>query len=383
MENYRDLFSLPDDVHFINCAYTSPLSKRVEAAAEKALIAKRYPANLGVDDFFEPADQVRSLFSRILGNNTPDRVAIIPSTSYGFATLTTNMTASPGQKVVIIEEQFPSSVYSWRRFARRTGCDIDTIRRPTGPSASREWNSRLLESLTTSTVAVSIPHIHWTDGTLFDLPAIGKRARDVGAKFIIDGTQSVGALDLGFDDAQPDAVICAGYKWLTGSMGMGAAYYGPAFADGIPLEENWIARRNSREFSGLVNYTDSYADGAVRFDVGERGIGLLLPMFVEALQQVHEWGTDLIQSHCRMLTADAFEELTSLGFAVPDENKARHLFGVRLPANANREKLIDEMQARKISVSLRSDAVRVSPHLYNSKQDIEALLDAFRASLVK
>lgn len=380
MADYRSLFTLPEDIHFINCAFSAPMSKRVATAARRALEVKCNPANFEVADFFEPADNVRRLFSEIVGTASPERVAIIPSTSYAFATITANLKATPEQKVVVVEEQFPSSIYSWRRFSTRTGCSIDTVKRTDGLSGSSSWNKRLLDAIDEATVAVSIPHVHWTDGVRFDLDAVGVRAREVGALFIIDGTQSVGALDLGFSTAKPDAVICAGYKWLTGTMGLGAAYYGPAFDDATPIEENWIGRKNSDQFASLVNYTDEYADGMARFDVGERGISLLLPMFVEALAQVRDWGTDLIQRHCKEISDQALADLQDLGCSVPAADAPRHLFGVRLPSSVDRSRLLDELKSRRVIVSLRSDAVRVSPHLYNNRSDLQALVDAFAAA---
>ena len=101
-------------------------------------------------------------------------------------------------------------------------------------------------------------HIHWADGTLFDLKAIRQRTRDVGALLIIDGTQSIGALPFDIQEIQPDALICAGYKWLMGPYSLGLAYLGEFFDEGIPIEENWKNRHNSHHFARLVNYEDKY-----------------------------------------------------------------------------------------------------------------------------
>ena len=107
MSDYRDLFLLPTDYHYLNCAFMAPLSKRVNEATLQALEARRLPSRYGVTDFFDPADKVRELFSSILGCNDPDRVALIPSTSYGMALVAKNIRASSQDSVVLIEEQFP------------------------------------------------------------------------------------------------------------------------------------------------------------------------------------------------------------------------------------------------------------------------------------
>ena len=112
--------------------------------------------------------------------------------------------------------------------------------------------------------------MHWTDGTRFDLAAIGARAREVGAALVVDGTQSVGALPFDVQQLRPDALVCATYKWLMGPYSLGFAYLGPRFDDGEPLEETWIGRRGSENFKELVDYQDDYQPGALRYDVGER-----------------------------------------------------------------------------------------------------------------
>ena len=101
----------------------------------------------------------------------------------------------------------------------------------------------------------------------------------MGARFVIDGTQSVGALPFDVGHTRPDAVACAGYKWLTGPYSVGTAWYGPAFDGGTPIEENWITRAGSDRFNELVNYRDDYRPGAIRYDVSERSNFILLPMF--------------------------------------------------------------------------------------------------------
>ena len=147
------------------------------------------------------------------------------------------------------------------------------------------------------TAVVAIPEVHWTDGTRFDLTRVGAKARACGAKLVIDATQSVGAMPFDFQGIQPDAVVCAGYKWLMGPYSIGLAYFGPAYDDGVPLEENWITRRGSQDLSSLVRYQEEYQPGAVRFDVGERSNFVLMPMLEAGLSQVLNWGPAAIQAY--------------------------------------------------------------------------------------
>ena len=381
--DYRSLFSLPPELHYLNCAFMAPASKRVAAAGRRALERIEAPARLGITDFFEPSTRVRQLFAQIIGAPDADRVAIIPSVSYAMATIARNTPLASGQAVVVVDEQFPSVVYTWRRACREAGATLRTVAAPdTAASRAEAWNAALLDAIDERTAMVAIPELHWTDGLRFDLDAVGARARAVGARFVIDGTQSVGALPFDVERTRPDALTCAGYKWLTGPYSVGAAWYGPAFDGGTPIEENWITRPDSDRFNELVNYRDDYRPGAIRYDVGERSNFILLPMLAAALEQVREWGPETVAAHTRALTAAAAARLRELGCRIEDERwRAGHLLGVRLPAGVDVAQLGRSLAARKVLVSLRGGAIRVAPHLYNDAGDLDALIDVVAGAL--
>ena len=376
----RDAFSLPPDVHYLNCAYMSPLPKAVEAAGNAGMISKRYPAEIHNTHFFEESDEARRLFAQLVGAHDPDRVAIIPAASYGVAVVTNNLTIGPGQNLVLLHEQFPGNVYAWRRWAAECGAEIRTVAPPETGARGKVWNERILDAIDVGTAVVSMPHVHWTDGTLFDLVAIGRRAREVGAAFVVEATQSVGALPFDIREIQPDALIVAAYKWLLGPYAIGLAYFGPRFDHGTPLEETWIAREGSEDFQHLVDYQDAYQPGAIRYDVGERANFILVPMLVAALKLLVEWTPGGIQEYCRHITGGLLDEARSLGFSTEDvAYRAEHLFGLRMPEGLDLVALKGELERERIHASLRGSALRLSPHLYNDEADTGALLEALRA----
>jgi selenocysteine lyase/cysteine desulfurase len=376
----KDLFSLPDDLHYLNGAYMSPLSKAVEAAGIRGIAQKAVPSRIRPDDFFAQSDLARDRFAAIV-NADPRRVAIIPAASYGMSTVARNLHPQPGQHIVILHEQFPSNVYPWRAFRQR-GVHLTTVAPSGADERGKQWNENILEAITADTAIVALGHVHWTDGTRFDLETIGQRARDVGAALVIDGTQSVGALPFDVQQLQPDALIVAGYKWLMGPYGTGLAYYGERFDHGTPLEDNWIARQGSEDFSRLVDYQDHYAPGAVRFDMGERSNPVLIPMLLRAMEDVLDRGVSRIQDYCADLVRRVLPEIANLGYQVEDEAwRASHLFGIRLPPEVSLERLHEALSQQNVMVSMRGDAVRVSPNVYNDPSDMDALVQALRQAL--
>jgi len=376
LECRRDDFRVPADIHYLNCAFMGPLPRVAEEAGLRATREKSTPWTVRPGDFFETSDAVRSHFAAIVGGRAQD-VAIHPSVSYAVATAARNLPAPRGSRIVLLEEQFPGNVYAWHRLATESGADLVTVPRPDSSTPGAAWNEAVLEAITRDTSVVALPNIHWTDGTIFDLVAIGARARQVGSALVIDGTQSIGALPLKVDEIRPDVVVAAGYKWLLGPYSTALTWLGERFAEGVPLEEGWIAREGSEDFQGLVDYTDAYGAGRVRYDVGERSNFALLPVLDAALSYVAGLGVNRIREYCDTLTGPLLDRARDLGFGVEDdEYRARHLFGLRMPPGLDLGYLRDSLAARRIHVSLRGSALRVSPNVYNDADDVAALVTA-------
>lgn len=375
----REEFGLPADLHYLNCAYMGPLPMVTEEAGIAGIRRKRVPVSIHPADFFETSDELRRLFADLIGGSDPTRVAILPGVSYGIAIAARNLPVARGQNVVMTHEQFPGAVHAWTRAAAEAGAEVRFAAPPPGPGRGAAWNEVLLEAIDTGTAVVAVPHVHWTDGTRFDLVEIGRRCREVGAALVVDGTQSVGALPFDVTEVRPDALIVAGYKWLLGPYSVGMGWFGERFDEGTPLEETWIGRAGSEDFQGLVNPREGYQPGAIRYDVAERSNFALLPMAAASLRLVSDWRPERIQAYCRELTREALAEVSDLGFTVEDEAwRGSHLFGLRMPEGMDLVTLRDALARRNVVASLRGTALRLSPNVYNDAADLEALLEGMR-----
>jgi selenocysteine lyase/cysteine desulfurase len=380
MDCQKHLFSLSDDHHYLNCSFLSPLLKRVEEAGIQGIKGKNRPWETTPDHFFEDSNILRSLFAKLVNAPNAKDIAIMPAVSYGLATVAKNIDPDKGSSIVIAGEQFPSNVYAWKRFCKNHHCQIKIVDPPEGfENRGEKWNERILDAIDSNTLLVALGNVHWTDGTLYDLKSIGTKTQKNDAYFVIDGTQSVGAMPIDVQEIKADALICAGYKWLMGPYAITLGYFGSKLQNGIPLEEGWIVRKNSEDFSGLVDYEDDYQPGAQRFDMGERSNFILVPMMIEALNQILDWGPQYIQTYCKQLTADLENDLPEYGYQIEDpEWRARHMFGIRLPNSVSLEKLQHKLDEHNIHVSVRGSAVRISPNVYNDEQDIAMLYNVLK-----
>jgi selenocysteine lyase/cysteine desulfurase len=371
----RHLFEVPEEVAYFNTANMSPLLTAVREAGNAGLARRSEPWTVAADDWFGDVERLREAYARILGAET-DGVALIPATSYGLAVAARNVTASPGDQVVVLAEEYPSNYYTWRRFCLRTGAELVVAERERGGS----WTDAVLARISERTRVVAVPNVHWTDGSLVDLDTLVPVARREGALVAIDASQSLGAMPLDISRLRPDFVVAVGYKWLLGPFGLGCLYVDERHRDGEPLEENWINRAGSDDFAALVDYTDEYRPGARRFDVGQRTNFGLVPMAIAAAEQLLGWTIAGISASLRGLTDQIAQHAGSLGLATADrDQRGPHMLGIELPREMARA-MAQHLSDRGVLASVRGSSLRIAPHLHVTQNDVDRLLSAITAA---
>jgi selenocysteine lyase/cysteine desulfurase len=372
----RAAFEVPDEVAYLNCAYMSPLPSAVREAGAAAVARRARPWEISVADFFTDAERLRALAARLTGADA-DGFAIVPSVSYGMAVAAANLHIAPGRRIVVLDEEFPSNILPWRALAARRDAALATVARPD----DGDWTAAVAAAIDERTAIVAVPNCHWTDGGLVDLLRVGALAREAGASLVVDATQSLGALPLDLPAIRPDVLVAAAYKWLLGPYSLGLLYLAPSLRDGRPLEEGWIVRTGSEDFASLIDYQDAYQPGARRFDVGERSNFALLPMAIAALELILEWGVERIAAAIAPLTDLVEREAGRLGLGAPPAgSRAGHMTGLRLAAPPPPD-LPERLAAEGVHVSVRGRSIRVSPHVYNTAEDVARLGRALERAL--
>ncbi|WP_299188691.1 aminotransferase class V-fold PLP-dependent enzyme [uncultured Aquimarina sp.] len=379
MQNQKHLFDLSPEITYLNGAYMAPQLKSVTEIGLQSVRRKAYPNEILPEDFFTEKEILKQRFATLIDAPDYRNTAIIPSVSYGIANAANNVPIKKGDEIILVDEQFPSNVYIWQEVARKNGAAIKIVRPPVElENRGKRWNENILEAISKNTAVITMPHVHWADGTLFDLKAIREKTKTVNAMLVIDGTQSVGAFPFSIQEIEPDALVCGGYKWLLGPYSIGLAYYSDAFNHGTPIEHNWMSRYNSEDFSGLTKYEDQYQEKAARYSVGESSNFVLTPMMIRAVDQLIEWQPKNIQEYGKNISQKAIQKLRELGCFIEDDSfRSHHLFGIYLPNHINLEKLKIQLKKEQIFVSFRGNAIRVSCNVYNSEKDFEKLLLQF------
>ncbi|MEI7444491.1 MAG: aminotransferase class V-fold PLP-dependent enzyme [Burkholderiales bacterium] len=379
----KALFSIPDGEVWLNSAYMGPLPKPVEAAGHDALTRRAFPSWMRAADFFEPAERVRGLCARLVGAD-PEQVALVTTAAQGVAIAATNLVPRAGRNVVLLGEQFPSNVHVWRTWRAR-GVEVRTVVAPDAPwtreagapSRRQAWNDALLAAIDDRTDVVALEQAHWTDGTLFDLERVGQRCREVGAAFVIDATQTGGAMPLDVAAIRPDLLVIHAYKSMLCNYGLGFAVLGERFADAAPLEHHWMMRGGAEDFARLVDYRDDFAPGVRRHDTAVRANPVMIAMLGASCELLLEWGPARIRDYLLRIVRPSVPRLRAAGFRIADEeDRAANIFGIGLPAGLSPESVRAALAERRIHVSVRGSTLRVAPHVYNDEADLARLVDA-------
>jgi selenocysteine lyase/cysteine desulfurase len=373
----RPLFDIPAGIAYFNTAYNSPLLNSSRAALVTAAHAKSHPWERPPAGFFSDADRIRVLAANLFGGDA-DGYAVVPAASYGLtaAARAIQPTLKVNDRIVVLDEEFPSNVLPWRRVALETGAVVATVPTP----GDGDWTTATLAVIAEGARVAALSPCHWTNGARLDLVAISRACRAAGVTLVLDVTQALGAMPFDMDAVQPDFLVSAGYKWLLCPYGVGLMYVAEGWRDARPLEETWLARLNAADFSALVDYSGTYMPGARRFDAGEKCTALL-PGAIAALEQLQAWGVSNIARALGQITDRIASRLDALGFALPPPSqRCPHLIGARLPKGLTGD-FVGLLRAQHVFVSQRGSSIRVAPHLHVTESDIEQLFAAVDGAL--
>ncbi len=366
----RHLFDMPDSIAYLNCAYMSPLMTSAVDAAGQGLGYKVQPWTYAGSSFFTYTEQLRGLAAKMIHTHS-DNIALVPSASYGMQVAANNLPLSKGGEILVLKDQFPSHIYPWREKAKDCGGEIVTVERPD----NGDWTQAVLDAMGARTEIVALPATHWADGGYLDLEVISEVARHSGAKLVLDLTQSLGAMPFDVRAVQPDFMVAAGYKWLMGPYTLAYLYVVPQWQDGAPIEHNWMNRKGSEDFSRLVDYQDAFQPGARRFDMGEKSNPAQVMAACAALQQLLDWGVENISHTLGVRNTRLADKARQLGLSVTEDKfRSPHYVALEFRDGVP-EGLAEKLAAQNIFVSVRGNAVRVTPHVYNTDNDIERLFE--------
>lgn len=363
-----ELFSLESGVVYMDNASISPIPIAVELAAKQAVSSKARPWRR---DRLRAQALVSELRERAaaLVQARPQDIAVTCAASYGLAVARANLPVSPGERILVLEGDHTSQMLTWQAHAQACGAVVDQVARPRDGDWTRAITDHLANDDKRRIALASLCATFWIDGSRIDLPTVCPILKARGAHLVLDLTQSVGVLDADLPALQADFAVFPMYKWLLGPYSVAFLYVGPQWQGGEPLEQN--------SFNLAVD--GGYAEGAARFDMGERDTFVGLPTSLAALELGAQWSRDAVRTHLSGLTGQIAAQLAAEGLeCVPASNRSVHILGVGgLP-----DGVAARCREQGVTFTQRHGSVRISPHVFNTRDDADrcaqALLSAVR-----
>lgn len=377
LPSQRALFDIPRDVCFLNAASWSPLPFAVQKAGREGVALKGRPWQLDRDFTSRQYERARASAARLI-HADPGDVALIPSVSYGVATVAKAFAVPAGTRVLVLEDDHASPVLEWTARAERDGFIVDTVKRP----ADGDWTAAVLSAIARPGAAplalASISSVHWADGGIIDLDRVAPALRAAGTALLLDATQSVGILGLDVKTLDPDFAVFPTYKWLVGPYGRAFLYVAKRHQGAAPLEQTAHGRRSVDAERTPYLADTAYLEDARRFDMGERDHFVTLAMAAVGIEMMLEWGTEAIARRLAMLTTALAKGVEDLDVRMtPAAFRTPHILSLGVTGGMPPE-LIDALAAEQIYVAPRLGRLRISPHVYNDEEDVERFIAVFR-----
>ncbi len=366
LEKYRKLFPVTLQKVYLNHAAISPFSIRVTERLEWFLDERSF----GEIDAFQKANEIRNRLRVNLAeliNANPQNIAFITNTSEGFNHLTQGLDWEEGDEIILFDCEFPSNIYPFLNLEKRKGVKIKFVPAPGGII---DLDS-IKKAITPRTRLLSISYVEFLSGFKNDLKAIGTICKENEIIFSVDSIQGLGALPLDVRACHIDFLSNGGHKWLMGPMGAGFMYISPQLFKKLkPAYTGWLAVENAWDF---LDYQLDFLPEARRYEFGTANfMGLVgLSASVELLKEV---GLTNIHSHLLEIGEFLVEELTKLGMRFVNSMDRTHWAGIYSFAGDDVEALFQSLKEKNIICSMRNGLLRIAPHFYNTREEIETLV---------
>lgn len=358
------------DSIYLNAAATGPIPERAHRALTSVQEKRRAIQQLTDEELGESLARARSAAARLVGGGA-DEIALGWNASYGINLAALSLPVEPGTTVVVSDREFPANVYPWMG---RRDTKLELV--PTAASG-RPDEDRLLERLDRGDVSVfALSSVQFATGYRADLAKLGRFCRERGIFFVVDAIQSLGQLPMDVRAMEIDILATGGHKWLCSPFGTGFAYVRRELIERMePRWIGWTGMQACQSLDSLVDYEWSFRRDARRFEGGTlpfdgfagmaESVGLLLEVGVERIER-HLLG--VLDPLIAWLQETPEAEILS------DLEPARRsaIFCFRLPrAQAVHQALLRD----GVTCVLREGAIRLSPHLYNSRADIDRVVE--------
>jgi cysteine desulfurase / selenocysteine lyase len=373
LEGMRAAFDIHPEAIYVNAASEGPLPKQARQALLSVLERKANPFRLGGEEYFQVPLRTRDLCATLVGCR-PHEIALTTGTGAGINLAASSLPLEPGDEVLLLKGDFPALVNPFLHAQRRGVRPIEVV-----PSGRFPALSDFERAATQRTRVLAVSHVIQYDGFRHDLAALGRFCRDRDIWFVVDAAQSAGILPIRFEEDRIDVLAAGGHKWLLGLTGTGFVAIRETLMERmIPPAVGWMGcLSNAAQFIAIPPFDLALFQGGKKFEVGTTPY-LQLAAWNESLELLLRAGVETIESNVLSILEPLWEFLQQSRYKLISSPEPAHRSAIVSFTGRFAAKQFKLLHERNIFAGLRMGAIRISPHLYNTREDIHRIIETLR-----
>lgn len=367
----RALFPITQRAVYLNHAAISPPPTTTIEAVEAQLRDVHENGSVNYGDWLKVKRITRESLAQLL-NARPDQVAFMRNTSDALSTVANGLKWKTGDNLVTFRREFPSNIYPWLRLRGAFGVEV----RACDEREGRVDLEQLESMVDGNTRLIAISHVQFGSGFRADLERLGQLARRHDALLVVDTIQSLGVVPIDVEAELVDVAAGAGHKWLLTPEGVGYLYLSDRARERIePTLVGWTSVPNPEDY---VSVEQPWNRGTLAWETGT-GPAALFYGLRASLELLSEYGPARIAGYLEELTDHLCERLLSKSYEIVSSRAPGEKSQIVCLRHARRfsvTAIYAQLKQQNIITAPRGDRLRISPHLYNSREEIDQFVDA-------
>jgi len=362
----REQFPITENKIFLNHAAMSALPR---PTAETISKLAHHTSNFG-PSMDELGNDGKQAFSKLVGAK-PEEIALVPNTSTGLNIAANVLHYPSGSKIVTTDLEYPSVTYPWLR--KGLNVKVHYVKNVNGKILLDDME----KAIDDKTAAVAISHVEYANGFRHNLRVLSEMAHEHGAYLIVDAIQSAGATKVEARRDDVDFLTAACYKWLLGPAGAAYLYvrdeliekFEPPFVGWASVDQKIF---ETVDFWNIWNL--GLSKTASRFEAGSPSI-LSLAGAAESMNILLDFGIENVNERILALTDHLIDNIKDLKLELQTPEEKQHRSGIVNFKIKNPQKVAEKLGEKDIIISARANGIRVSPHFYNTEEEIDKLTE--------
>ena len=354
---------------YFNHASTGPQSLRVLSALNSFL---KNASEGKIDDypfFLKILEETKADLGNYL-NCRPEQIAFLDNTTNGINAIAGSIDWKKGDRIILNDAEFPANVYPFLNL-RKKGVEIDFVRSTNGVAEAQD----ILNAVTGSTRLISVSQVQFLSGYRVNLGMLGKECRTRNIILSVDAIQGLGAVPVDVEKDNIDFLSCGIQKWMLGLQGLSFIYVKKELLQKMhPANIGWLSVKDAWN---LLDYNVDLKENADVFQTGTVNTAGLVSLNA-SLKLFKEYGFGNVERCVLDNSSYLTEQIKATGLKPMSDCGRTYLSGIVAFKHPDAQKLVEYLESKNIICSMREGAVRIAPHFYNTREDIDIFIKTLK-----